>query len=147
MVAFHGKNFDEPVDAMIYMVTAALGFAAVENSLFLIKTLNSGGMDGFDFLLNGNLRFIGATLLHVFCSAFIGAVVGSSFDSTGWRKTTRLVVGILSAALLHALFNFFIIINSGQNIFKIMIILWLLTVAIILLFERVKKIKLSYVQR
>ena len=28
-------EFDEPVDAMIYMITASLGFAAIENILFI----------------------------------------------------------------------------------------------------------------
>ena len=144
VVAFRNKNFDEPVDAMIYMVTAALGFAAVENSLFLIKTIRLG-LGGFEFLLNGNMRFFGATLLHIFSSAIIGAVVGLSFQITGWRKVVRIVIGVLVASLLHALFNFFIIINDGQNTFKVMVVLWLLTVTVIILFEKIKKIKLSYV--
>ncbi len=146
IAAFRNKNFNEPIDAMIYMITAALGFAAVENTLFLLKTFNMG-MGGFDFLLNGNLRFFGATLLHIFSSAIIGATVGLSFEITGIKKTMRIVFGILLASLLHALFNFFIIINDGQHIFKVMVVLWLFTIAIILLFEKIKKIKLSYVQR
>jgi protease PrsW len=146
IAAFRNKSFDEPVDAMIYMITAALGFATMENCLFLIKSLNMG-MGGFDFLLNGNLRFFGATLLHIFSSAVVGAVIGLSFNLTGWKKVTRIIFGILIAALLHALFNFFIIINGGQNIFKVMVILWVLTVAIIILFEKIKKIKPDYVQR
>ena len=31
----HNRNFDEPVDAMIYLISAALGFSAVENALFI----------------------------------------------------------------------------------------------------------------
>jgi RsiW-degrading membrane proteinase PrsW (M82 family) len=146
LTAFRTKNFNEPVDAMIYMVTAALGFAAVENSLFLIKTLKLG-MGGFDFLLNGNLRFFGATLLHIFSSAVVGAFIGLSFQLTGWRKIWRIILGVFVAALLHALFNFFIIINSGQNIFRVLIVLWILTIAVIILFEKIKKIKFAYVQR
>lgn len=146
IAAFRSKQFDEPVDSMIYMITAALGFAAVENSLFLLKTLNIG-MNGFEFLLNGNLRFLGATLLHIFSSAVIGAAIGLSFQMTGWKKSLRIILGVLLASLLHAFFNFFIIINNGQNIFKILIILWVSTVAIIILFEKIKKIKISYVQR
>lgn len=144
--AFRSKYFDEPVDAMIYMITAALGFAAVENSLFLIKTIRTG-MGGFDFLLNGNLRFLGATILHIFSSAIIGAVIGLSFQTTGWKKIFRIVMAIIVASLLHALFNFFIIINDGQNFFKILVILWVLTMAIIIIFEKIKKIKLAYVQQ
>src|SRR3989338_9176125 len=32
-------DFDEPVDAMIYMMTAAMGFAAFENMLFILPIL------------------------------------------------------------------------------------------------------------
>lgn len=144
IAAFRNKNFNEPVDAMIYMITAALGFAALENSLFLLKTFRLG-MGGFDFLLNGNLRFFGATLLHIFSSAIVGVAIGLSFQITGWRKIFRIILGVLIAALLHALFNFFIIINDGENIFKVMVVLWVLTVTIIILFEKIKKIKLAYV--
>ncbi|MBU1159880.1 PrsW family intramembrane metalloprotease, partial [Patescibacteria group bacterium] len=37
LTALKRISFDEPVDAIIYMVTAALGFAALENVLFLFN--------------------------------------------------------------------------------------------------------------
>jgi len=146
LVALRSRHNDEPVDGMIYMITAALGFAAVENSLFLLKTVRLG-MSGFDFLINGNLRFLGATLLHVFSSTIVGAAIGLSFNSSGKRKIFNTVVGILLASLLHAFFNFFIIINSGQSIFRVLIALWVFIIVIFLLFEKIKKIKTPYVQR
>jgi RsiW-degrading membrane proteinase PrsW (M82 family) len=144
IVAFSNKSYDEPIDAMIYMITAAIGFAAVENSLFLFKTIHMG-LSGFDFLFNGNLRFLGATLLHICCSALVGGVIGLSFAETGWSKVTKIVFAVLVAALLHALFNFFII-SSSQNIIMILIALWFLIVAIMILFEKIKRINTNYVQ-
>jgi len=144
IAAFTNKNFNEPVDGMIYMITAALGFAAVENSLFLLKVIREGS-GGYNFLITGNLRFLGANLLHIFCSAVIGAIIGLSFQIKGIKKIFRIIVGILIATMLHALFNFFIIINDGENQVKVIIILWALIVALIVLFEKIKKIKLSYV--
>src|SRR3989344_2177945 len=39
------KNiFGEPIDAVIYMVTAALGFAAFENILFLTQNISATGI-------------------------------------------------------------------------------------------------------
>lgn len=146
LIGLRSRYNDEPVDGMIYMITAALGFAAVENSLFLLKTVRLG-MSGFDFLINGNLRFLGATLLHVFSSTIVGASIGLSFKASGKRKIFNTVIGILLAALLHALFNFFIIINNGQSIFRVLIALWIFIIVIFLLFEKIKKIKVSYVQR
>ena len=34
--------FDEPIDAMIYCITVALGFAALENTLFILSPFNTG---------------------------------------------------------------------------------------------------------
>ncbi|MCX6713276.1 MAG: PrsW family glutamic-type intramembrane protease [Candidatus Vogelbacteria bacterium] len=146
LLAFHSKAFDEPIDAMIYMISAALGFAAIENSLFLHKTL-SMGLSGFDFLMNGNLRFLGATLLHVFSSALLGAFIAMSLRDTGIKRLLKIVIGVLTASLLHALFNFFIIVSGGDSIFIILIALWIFTLLIFVLFEKIKKLNFPYVQR
>jgi RsiW-degrading membrane proteinase PrsW (M82 family) len=104
--------FDEPVDAMIYMVTAALGFAAVENIGAAVNEWN-------DYLQIGavfhtvTLRFIGATLLHSLCSAFIGY-----YFAQGLRFKEKFLFvseGLLLASLLHAFFNY-LIINAGAVI-------------------------------
>jgi len=68
--------FDEPLDAVIYMTTAALGFAAMENSLFLFGSLQQGAIHG---IITGDLRFIGATLLHTLSSATIGIALAYSY--------------------------------------------------------------------
>ena len=38
----NNAEFDEPTDAMIYMITAALGFAAIENILVLAEVIPNG---------------------------------------------------------------------------------------------------------
>jgi RsiW-degrading membrane proteinase PrsW (M82 family) len=38
-IALRARVFDEPLDAVIYMVTVALGFSAAENTLFLMNPL------------------------------------------------------------------------------------------------------------
>ena len=86
--AFSRPSFDEPVDAIIYMITAALGFASLENTLFILKTFNDGGiLSGIDI---GNMRFIGATLLHTASSAIVGAFIAFSL-----RKNKKNLKGIL----------------------------------------------------
>src|SRR3989338_8884233 len=60
--ALDTKEYNEPIDAVIYLITASLGFAAMENTFFLVSSIsNSGFVTSF---VSGNLRFIGATLLH-----------------------------------------------------------------------------------
>ncbi len=96
---FPQRVFDEPVDAMIYMMVAALGFASIEN-LFYLYNLNESQ---FLVLL---LRFLGANFLHILVSALIGYGYGYLM------KTKRLLPFFLSLAagvILHFLYNFAII--------------------------------------
>jgi RsiW-degrading membrane proteinase PrsW (M82 family) len=145
MVAFRGicldksRCVDEPIDPLIYMITAALGFAALENTLFLISPILSG--DAASGVLTGNLRFIGATLLHVVASGAIGLSKSLSFYKNNLTKRMYFFVGITTAIGLHMLFNFSIIISEGENIFFIFGVLWLFVGALLLAFERVKKLK------
>lgn len=134
------KCFDEPVDAMIYMVTAALGFAALENIFFILKTFSANGL--LSSFITGNLRFIGATLLHTATSAIVGASIAFSFFHKEIRKYNA-IGGLILAGTLHFIFNYLIIKSNGGdgNIIKILIPLWWLIIIIIFIFERVKKIK------
>ncbi len=137
--ALKKASFDEPVDAMIYLITAALGFAAMENVLFLVKSLGEGGAAGF---ATGNMRFIGATLLHLATSAIVGASISFSFFSQKNRKR-NIVGGLFIATVLHFAFNYFIIMGDGGSLLRVFIPLWLSIIAVIFLFEKVKKIKSS----
>jgi len=128
---------EEPVDWPIYLVTAALGFAALENTLFLIKMYPIDGTTVA--LLTGQLRFMGATLLHTISSAMIGISIGLSFFMKEWKKEWFLFFGFIIAITLHSAFNFFIIQGSGNNFLKILAVLWVVTIIVMLLFEKVRR--------
>jgi RsiW-degrading membrane proteinase PrsW (M82 family) len=42
IVALKSKYFDEPMDGVVYLITIALGFSALENTMFLINPLGTG---------------------------------------------------------------------------------------------------------
>lgn len=130
-------EFDEPVDAMIYLITVALGFAAMENALFLFDIL-AKGQDHIYFILTGHLRFLGATIVHTVSSAIVGAGLALSFYKPWWYKLIATIVSLFTAIVLHALFNFFIINNDGEATAQVLLALWLAAIFIIFLFERVK---------
>lgn len=136
---FRSKHFDEPIDAMVYMITIALGFSAAENSLFLYDVLSRGEAELY-FLLTGNLRFLGATVIHTVSSAIVGAFVAMAWCGPGWKKVVYPIFGLLTATVLHAMFNFFIILNNGRHAFIVLSALWIAAVFIIFLFEKVKKV-------
>lgn len=138
LVAFKSKDFDEPVDALIYTITVALGFSALENTFFIFPHFLSQDItQGF---IIGNLRFLGASLLHVVCSAAIGFAIARSFYFALWKKILWNIGGLLTAIILHTTFNFFIIDSNGSKTFLIFGILWTGAIIILLLFEKLKKI-------
>lgn len=138
-VALRSKYMDEPVDAVMYMITAALGFAALENAFFMLGPLLNGNI--LDGLLTGNLRFMGATLLHTVSSAAIGVAIALSYYKKAKLRHDYLILGLSAAITLHTLFNFFIIQQAGVQIFLVFGGVWLVAIILLLLFERIKRIR------
>ncbi len=136
LVAFRSKYFDEPIDAVMYAVTIALGFAALENTLFLFNPLGDG--DAIATILLGNFRFVGATLLHVVASGVIGVAAAFAFYEQRHERIVAGVIGLGSAILLHTLFNFSIIISEGQALNQIFVGLWVAVLVILFVCERIK---------
>ena len=130
-----------PVDLMIYLIVAALGFATLENIGALANFWMSAKGTGTETaLLAGlaealSLRFVGATLLHSLTSG----VVGYHWALGVLRKRVGryLAAGLVIAALLHAFFNF-LILNYG-NIAYALVFLTLLGFFVLNDFEKLKR--------
>ncbi len=135
-VALKSKAADEPVDFAIYLMTGALGFAALENALFLIDPVSLGSATVS--LLTGNFRFLGAMLLHTLCSGIIGVGLGLSFYRGWYAKKLFLVCGLISAITLHSAFNF-LIIESDKGLFGVFSLLWGIAIVVLLLFEQLRR--------
>lgn len=133
------KDMNEPIDAIIYMITIALGFAAFENTLFLLNPIGDGDIIGS--VLTGNLRFIGAMVLHTLASAVIGVAIALSFYKSAMVKRIYIFFGIILAIVLHTLFNFFIIQSNGEKLLEVFIFVWLGIIVLILFFEKIKRMK------
>jgi len=139
-------EFDEPVDAMIYMITAALGFAAVENVLILLNLKPLSEIFGVSLF-----RFLGATFLHTLSSGICGFFIGLSFFDTpegprqggaygaGRRRWKLVSLGLVLAILLHGFYNFYIM--KGEGSLKILIPFLLLTIAAIFVSFGFKKLR------
>jgi RsiW-degrading membrane proteinase PrsW (M82 family) len=128
---------DEPIDYAIYFMTAALGFAAFENALFLIHPLATS--ETTVSFLTGNLRFLGATLLHSVTSGIVGVSLGLAYFKSHTDKKMYWLGGMICAIALHAIFNFFIIQKNGENFFQVFGFLWVITIIIMLLFEKLRR--------
>ena len=148
IILFRTSYIHKPIDWPIFLISTALGFAALENMLFLIKplALNEATVG----LLTGQLRFLGSTLLHAVSSGIIGISLGLSFYSERFAKKLYLLIGIISAIALHSIFNFFIMNDNGGQFLKVFAFLWVVTIINLLLFEKLRrmyKIKNNIIQQ
>jgi RsiW-degrading membrane proteinase PrsW (M82 family) len=100
-------EFDEPVDAMLYMIISGLGFAALENILvFLSQTILGQNFGNVISLLI--FRFLTATFLHALCSAIIGYFLALSICNT--KNRFRFIsIGLIWGILLHGLYDLAVI--------------------------------------
>lgn len=131
--------YNEPVDALIYLITVALGFSALENILFLFNTaVNSGILES---IITANMRFLGATLLHTVSSGIVGTSIALSFFHHE-HQHRNIMGGLILATILHGTFNVFIIYSSSVgSIFKVFSVIWTLVIILIFAFEKVKRIR------
>jgi RsiW-degrading membrane proteinase PrsW (M82 family) len=133
------REDDEPIDPVIYMVTVALGFAAAENTLFLLSPIS--GDTVLQTILTGNLRFIGATLLHVLSSAAIGVAIGLAFYKKRSVKRAYVACGVILAAFLHGTFNFLILNTPEEHLLRTFGLVWIGVVGLLAILEFIKRIK------
>lgn len=139
IIIWSSRFLDEPIDCVIYLITAALGFAAAENALFLIDPIENGNF--LEGIVTGNLRFLGAAVLHAEASALIGIALALTFYKNLFRKTIAIIFGLISATALHTLFNFFIMNGENKNVLSVFAFFWIVAVLILLVFEKIKLLR------
>lgn len=138
LIDFNSSYLDEPIDYAIYLITGAIGFAAAENVLFLLEP---SLQQNISFIVEtGTLRFLGATILHSILGALLGLIIGFVFYK---KKSTKILFGLLGLGIvivLHTLFNYFIIKYVQIDGLLTLAILWVITLFIIGMFERVRRV-------
>jgi protease PrsW len=103
--------FDEPIDAIVYPIIAALGFASVENIAVSYALVAGGDIAGaFEVV---TLRFVGATLIHTVASGTLGYFWGRSLLLH--HKGYGALIGILAATALHGAFNILILLYGNTT--------------------------------
>jgi RsiW-degrading membrane proteinase PrsW (M82 family) len=112
-------EFSEPVDAMIYMIVAALGFATLEN-IGAIANISPQAALVPAVLETVSLRFVGATLLHTLTSGIVGYYW--ALGIVRGKVARYLAIGLPVAAVLHATFNY-LILTYGDVIYSILFLI------------------------
>jgi len=115
-------EFDEPLDAMLYCIIAALGFAAVENLLILFQ---SPFLPLGQALQTIGFRFLGATFVHALASGMLGYYLALGLLRSAQRRKL-IIQGLLLAIIFHTSYNSLIVIATQINKIAILLIVLML---------------------
>lgn len=106
--AYHSREFGTVVDGVVYGAVAGLGFAAIENFVYVVgaalEPVPDGGAGGVEFaaLTAATRAFVGPG--HIVFSAWAGFYLGlAKFNPDDWGPI--VVKGLLIAAFMHGLYN------------------------------------------
>ena len=121
------NEFDEPIDALIYSMAIALGFAAFEN----IEYTFIGGL--FTLVL----RSLTAVPLHIGLAAIWGSGIARAKYVNERRYLATLIPYVLIAGVIHAAYNYLQFVNSG-NLYMILVAF---AFALLLIINAVRRLK------
>ena len=109
----------QPVHGLVYGATASLGFAALENALYVA----SGGVG------TALMRAVTAVPSHALTGAIMGAFAGRAVFGPGRSPASPALgvalVGLLAAIALHGAYDFVLMLDSGVWGLLALPILWL----------------------
>jgi RsiW-degrading membrane proteinase PrsW (M82 family) len=120
-------EFDEPMDGIVYSVMISMGFATLENILYVFQ----GGIEV------GILRMFTAVPAHAAFAVIMGYFVGmAKFHPNPHQRFMLLNTGLAGAVIIHGLYDFFIF---QQNYPSLAILtLGTLVIAIIMSMKMIK---------
>jgi RsiW-degrading membrane proteinase PrsW (M82 family) len=124
------EEFDEPLDGVVYGVALALGFATVENVLFVIR----GGIG------LGLLRAIFAVPAHALFGAAMGFYLGRAKLGRGrhgaevsrWQRIYRIGLALLVPIGFHGAYDFMLLETHGWVVYLVVALLSILLWAFVL---------------
>lgn len=111
---YRNDNFDETFDGIVYAVFASLGFACIENILYVFT---SG-------LGVGILRAVTAVPLHACTGVMMGYYIGKAKlykQSNNDRKKTNIFLSLLIPTTFHTLYDCLLITQK-----ELLIVVWVL---------------------
>lgn len=124
---YNHVEFDDPYDGLLYGASTSLGFATVENVIYL-------------FTFGIDTAFIRA-ILPVSSHALFGVVMGYYFGKSKFardnKKKEYLFISLIMPILLHIMYNFILTIEQYWIYFMVPFMLYLWWVAL-------RKVKLAH---
>lgn len=96
-VLYPNKNFNEPFDGIVYAVSVGLGFASLENILYVMGSANG--------IATGVLRMFTAVPAHATFAVLMGYFMGLAKCEKG--KAHYVWYGLGAATLFHGAYDYF----------------------------------------
>jgi len=104
-ILFPNKNFNEPFDGIVYAVMVSMGFASLENVMYVFSY-------GFE---TGILRMFTAVPAHATFGVLMGFFLGRA-KFTQSRKLTYSVIALAAATFFHGAYDYFWFIAEVKGI-------------------------------
>jgi RsiW-degrading membrane proteinase PrsW (M82 family) len=104
--SYRQKSFDEPLDGIVYSVMVSMGFATIENVMYVMKYAELGSG-----LQIGLQRMFLAVPAHATFAVVMGYFVGKAKFSPVNAKMF-MFMGLAGAVFFHGTYDFFLFIKS-----------------------------------
>jgi RsiW-degrading membrane proteinase PrsW (M82 family) len=136
-VIYKNKEFDEPIDGIIYAVMVGMGFATAENLLYVFYA-HGGGETGI-------VRMFTAIPAHAFFAIFMGFFVGRAKFAPRVVSHLFSTFGLIVAVLFHGLYDSFLFLSFIPGIwiwsFVTLFVAFLISGKLIQLLQRTSPFK------
>lgn len=121
---YETREFNEPVDGIVYAAAAGLGFATLENVLYVFEALESSLALA---LQTGVVRAFISVPGHVLFSVMWGYALGRARFMPPGQRPAIILGGLLLAMLAHGLFNLLLYNAIGFAVLILIVVplLWL----------------------
>lgn len=115
-IAFNNKEFDEVYDAIVYAVFSSLGFAFVENILYILSS--AMGMSGISGLGTAILRAFTAIPIHTCDGIVMGYYLGLAKKNIIRNKPDDyLFFSLLIPVILHTIYDFLLLAGTKLSLY------------------------------
>ncbi len=121
---YRRQEFDEHVDGIVYAGSAALGFAGLENILYVLNAAQGGP---WEFWSTAGLRAVLAVPGHFLFASWWGYALGrAKFAASRDEANAFIRKGIIRAIASHAIYNFVVsyLFGLAALVIVVMTVMW-----------------------
>ncbi|ORC36866.1 hypothetical protein B4O97_04370 [Marispirochaeta aestuarii] len=131
---YRRAHFNEVMDGILYTVAAGLGFACLENIIYVA----SGG------ITVALTRAFTAVPLHAVCSALLGYALGMArFAPTADEEQRLISGGLFLAVFIHGTYNFLLFMVPFWGALSALTVFPLLFIAVRMVRERLRRAEIA----